>query len=356
MENNFENLPTKQDCISKRVSDEISVIMAADKKYAPYLGVTIKSIIENSSHNKNYTIYILDGGIERADKIRLNFMQTENIKFVYIAIENYFSAEENDIFYIHSHFSLATYFRFFIPQIFKNFEKVLYCDCDGVFLEDVANLYDTDIKDYWLGAVRDALCIQTKYIPKITEYFNNVLRLKNPNNYFQAGVLLFNINELKNFNFKNLCIETLKHYKDLKFLDQCVLNISCENHIYYIDNKWNVETFIKNLITTDKCFLNEDEYLNFKQTYENPKFIHFCGVEKPWKKPQIEYSEFFWHYARLTPFYEQIIYTNKTKTNKKIAKNKNKSSNIFHHVFSINNENKHKVITLLGIKFKFKRG
>lgn len=167
---------------------------------------------------------------------------------------------------------------------------------------------------------------------------------------------LFNISELNKFDFKHLCIETLKHYKNLKFLDQDVLNMVCENHIFYIDNKWNVETFIKKLITKDKCFLNEDEYLNFKQTYENPKFIHFCGVEKPWKKPSIEYSEFFWQYARFTPFYEQIIYTNKTKINKKIIKNKNKSSNIFHYVFSINNANKHKVITLLGIKFKFKRG
>jgi hypothetical protein len=31
---------------------------------------------------------------------------------------------------------------------------------------------------------------------------------------------------------------------------------------------------------------------------------------KPWKNPSCELAEYFWQYARKTPFYEEIIYKN----------------------------------------------
>ena len=66
--------------IKKRTPNEISIVISTDNNYAHYTGVTIQSIINNSSKNKKYTIYILDGGISLSNKLKLKFMQTHNVK------------------------------------------------------------------------------------------------------------------------------------------------------------------------------------------------------------------------------------------------------------------------------------
>lgn len=41
-----------------------------------------------------------------------------------------------------------------------------------------------------------------------------------------------------------------------------------------------------------------------------PKIIHYANPTKPWSEIGAEKSEYFWQYARLSPFYEDIIYEN----------------------------------------------
>ena len=40
-------------------NNEVSCVFASDDNFAPYLGTAIKSLIENSTKENNYGIYIL---------------------------------------------------------------------------------------------------------------------------------------------------------------------------------------------------------------------------------------------------------------------------------------------------------
>lgn len=328
--------------IKKRKRNEISVVMASDDNFAPYLGVTIKSIIENSSQNTDYTIYILDGGISKINKKLLNNIQTHNVKIRFININSYMQNSDKDIFYTYGHFKIATYFRFFIPIIFKNFEKVIYCDCDGIFKDDIAKLNNIDIKNYLLGAVSDTYVNFLLTKPEMYSYFKDTLKLQKPENYFQAGVLILNIKELCKNDFTNKCIEALELIKKPKYLDQCVLNSVCQGKVFFLDGSWNVESPVMNNVNNSK----KDEKLpdelceTFLKAYNNPKYIHFCGSRKPWNTPDMHNSEKFWEYAKMTDFYEKIIQINKQQKNIQ-KKKKNKYS-----VIKIN---------LLGIKISHKR-
>ncbi|WP_199751094.1 hypothetical protein, partial [Brachyspira aalborgi] len=56
-----------------------------------------------------------------------------------------------------------------------------------------------------------------------------------------------------------------------------------------------------------------------KEAFNNPVIIHWAGFMKPWIYSDANYSEYFWKYARMTPFYEDIIYRNVLEeVNKKI--------------------------------------
>ena len=47
-----------------------------------------------------------------------------------------------------------------------------------------------------------------------------------------------------------------------------------------------------------------DEYL---AAHAAPKIIHYAGPDKPWQQPDSDYAEEFWHYARQSDYYEELM-------------------------------------------------
>ena len=59
----------------------MNILLASDNNYAPLLGVTIYSLLENNENDfENIAIYILDGGISEVNKnkIREIFSRDKN--------------------------------------------------------------------------------------------------------------------------------------------------------------------------------------------------------------------------------------------------------------------------------------
>ena len=67
------------------------------------------------------------------------------------------------------------------------------------------------------------------------------------------------------------------------------LNIICKNHVYWIDPKWNSETFGK---------LACDE--------EDICLIHYNLAAKPWHYEDCKLAKYFWQYAKETTVYDEI--------------------------------------------------
>lgn len=163
-------------------------------------------------------------------------------------------------------------------------------DADILILHDLAELYNTDT-DKMISACHDTEMIRCifaeKYKPAFwTDYLHNKLEVKNPYNYFQAGVLLLNIKKMIESNFEEKCIKRLKEIQNPIYVDQCILNsIYGDNTSYYTDNinfldlSWNLEwtmfIYYKDIISR----IPINEYANFLQAYNNPKIIHYCGVK-----------------------------------------------------------------------------
>jgi lipopolysaccharide biosynthesis glycosyltransferase len=119
--------------------------------------------------------------------------------------------------------------------------------------------------------------------------------LKNYQNYFSAGVLVFNTEAFRNsVTFDEMM--QLELHKKLPFADQEVLNIFCENKVQFASMDWNV--------MCAKC-----------KAYPNPKLLHYVW-DKPWKNfYKTKRGQQFWDYAQKTPFYDIVV--EKTKKEKK---------------------------------------
>lgn len=335
--------------------DNVNIVFSTDDNYLKYLAVAIQSLVEYASPENIYSVNILNCELRKENKDKLLLMQKDNIKINFINISSILQKYESKIFYTRLHFSPAVYYRFFIPEIFCNLSKIIYCDCDVIFQHDIAELYNIQLDNKMAGVVKDFVVRaenkeeNTKNFPK--GYYTDFLKLKDVNNYFNSGVMLCNIDYMKKINFTEKCIETLENVKIPRYVDQDILNIVCEDKVLFLDFKWNILNHIFDFHKNILNYLSNQERATYLEDYKFPYILHFSSNIKPWQEPSIRNSNFFWKYARKTVFYEEIIYSNAF-----IPNNEKFKTNFFETIFSIKNFNKHKIITILGIRIKLNRG
>ena len=345
--------------IHPKFENGICVCFASDNNYVPYLAVTIKSLIENSSSNNYYEIYILNDNIETISKNRILEMSNSNIYIRFIEINLYIKPNIKDKFYIFGHFSQSIYSRFFIPIIFKHFEKILYLDCDLIILDDIAKLYNLKFfeNEFLLAAHDTIMRLNTLKKDNSVEfwknYLKNKLKLKNIYNYFQSGVLLFNIESWIKYNYTEKCIDILTQIENPKYPDQDVLNSVCQDNVRFIDLNWNVEWCIPIYYSKEEIEFFSKNIYRFYEVYDSPKIMHYCGHEKPWTNPNYPKANLWWKYARMTDFYEEIIYKN-THNNNYYNTHNNRFS-IADFILSFVNNESELSIMFLGIKIRIKK-
>ncbi|HHF6221519.1 TPA: glycosyltransferase, partial [Haemophilus influenzae] len=104
----------------------MNIIFSSDNYYAPYLAVSIFSIIKNTPKKINF--YILDMKINQENKTIINNLASEySCKVFFLPVcESDFQNFPKTIDYI----SLATYARLNLTKYIKNIEKAIYIDVD----------------------------------------------------------------------------------------------------------------------------------------------------------------------------------------------------------------------------------
>lgn len=300
----------KIDILPRFSENAVTVCLSADDNYAPYLLVTIASIKENKSITDKYEVYVLDGGISNNNKKHIMSLADDNFFVRFIDINPYLDECDISAFYLTAHFSLASYYRFFIPEIFKNFNRVLYLDCDLIVNHNLAELYGIDMCGHALAAALDIEMHRTTQIDvshNMLNYLTGKLKMKHPENYSQSGVLLLDISALREMDFTNKCVARLIEIKNPMFVDQCVLNSVFDGDYQPLPMKWNVLWHLPYYIKNLDQQLSVEKYIEYFAARKNPYIIHYCGTVKPWINVNVELADIWWKYARLTPLYEMIL-------------------------------------------------
>jgi lipopolysaccharide biosynthesis glycosyltransferase len=285
--------------------NNVPVVYSSDDNYAKYLCVSIASLIGNASKQNNYDIIVLDGGISDLNKEYISNMSQKNVSIRFLDIKPFICDIRKKLF-VSGHVSEATYYRLFICDILKDYQKIIYLDCDITFNDDVANLYNEKMKkDDLVAAVPDIGLIASREIQDI-EYFYNMIGVDKIEHYFNAGVLIMNLDAMRKFDFSNKVSEFLNRVKTPRFHDQDTLNAICLNHVTFLPFKYNYWGNFKYENPGYREYFKQPWLDKFETTSKKPSLIHY----KPWVMPKIEKADVFWKYARQTPFYEQILYTN----------------------------------------------
>lgn len=289
-------------------NNNIPILMASSNEYVPFLSVLLQSIKANSSSDYNYDITVISKGIREHNKTILRNMLSSNKNFslrfvnaeVYLAGRNFHTA---------MHITQMTYLRLAMLDILKNYDKAIYLDCDVVVNSDIAELYNTDLSGKYIGAAIDTVMAgwcNCKGNPQI-EYNKNVLGLKKEFQYFNAGIIVVNLEEFRK-DYTTQQLMDMAASKAWKWFDQDVLNIVCEGKIQILSNRWNVMSHLHDIDSQLPEFLAPlSIFKEYKNALENPKAIHYAGRFIPCFVPQVDLAEYFWIYARMSPYYELIL-------------------------------------------------
>lgn len=265
--------------------NKIPIFFAVDDGYIPFLAVALQSLLENSSEENYYLIKILYTNISQDNQERIKKYERENINIEFVDL-NYYIEKVKDKLYTRDYYTKSTYFRLFITDLYPQFNKALYLDSDIVILKDIAELYNTDIGNNLVAGVPDG-AVQT--IPIFQEYVEKVVGVADYKNYFNAGVLVMNLDELRKFNFQQKFLYLLETVKFSVAQDQDYLNRLCKGRVKIEKTGWDTMPIPE---------------LNIKE--EDIKLIHYNLNHKPWHFDNILYKDYFWKYAQKTEFYEEI--------------------------------------------------
>ncbi len=290
----------------------VAVMMATNDNYAPYCAVMLQSIISNAASGRKYDIVIAASDLSEYNNDMISAMATPNVSVRIIDIKNYVGDADLNAVNASAKFGAERYYRYFIPEIFANYDKVLYLDADMVANRDIAELYDTNIGDNWWGVTYDkgvATVCSTPYeswgTTTVAAHLKNVLKMDSVYDYFQTGVMIWNIKRCRADKVTAKCLDKLQEIKQLLFLSQDVMNaVANGKHVFWLSPYWNVAWNPK----YDWGDYSVTESYKTAVWWTGRAYIlHYCGNSRPWNQPQNDYAEYFWKYARQTPYYEKIL-------------------------------------------------
>ena len=261
IKNNKTTIPT----IPKpKNNNSINIVFTTDKEYSSYLKVALKSLILNKDKDSIYNIYILSIDLNKKTQEELKTFKQNDVEINTVPLKvktlDKIIDKKINFFYV----SRADLFKFFIPEMFQNFDKILYLDSDILVLKDISEIYDYDLEDKYIGAIQES-------------YLNEEFK-------YNCGVILFDIKKCSENNITKKLIQAKNNDKTKRYVTQLAYTKAID-----IKNTKALPLNYNYLIKDEKIIDNKDEIL----------IVHFAGFQKPWYNPDMEFAPLWWHYAHL---------------------------------------------------------
>ena len=297
-----------------------AIVFCANDYYCPYLSVMLHSVIAHASPNRNYDIIILNRDITPKNQYVLQQMgagrNNISIRFLNVSslIRGYslYTGGKKE-------FTVDTYLRLLIPDVLDTaYHKALYLDSDMLALTDVGELLDTKLDGYLLASSRDMCGLACYYDPHDDrkKYRDSVLHLSQPNDYFIAGMLVLNLDAFRK-SYTSDELLRLAASRDWMLHDQDVLNLICNGgKAKILHASWDVMRPYRPDLLPEPC------RVEYEESIEAPKIVHFGGNEKPWRNLDTPWTDLFWETAFKTPYYKEMIYRNLQHNDPEIENNK----------------------------------
>lgn len=256
--------------IIKKKKNIIPIALSLNNEYIYPLLVALTSILYNANNNTFYNFNIMvPENFLTINKILILGLRKKypNCKIIFHNLKNKYYGWES-----HKYYPMSAYYRLSLSNLIKDYNKIIYLDCDTLTHKDLLEFYNLDMKgNYYLGF--PAL--------EIGELVINGTR-----NYISSGVMLINIKELRKVNAPYLFEKYYKNYGTKK-VDEYLINIVFFNKIGFLPYKFGLPDFNNNNLKISNFWLKYKGYSNgtleeLIKASEDPTITHNSYTYEKW--------------------------------------------------------------------------
>lgn len=265
-------------CIDNNFVMQYSVLMASLKTSNPY---------------QEFHIHLLGNGLNAVSKDSVGNI-SKSLDLPVTVYDVNIQEFSNKFPRMYGNTSLATYLRCFVTEFLpKELEKVIYLDCDMVVMGDISTLWNISVEDNSVLAIEDMWALHNDN-PKRLGYDSSY-------SYFNAGMLVINLNYWRNENVTQKTLDYLVNYPDrLDYHDQDILNSLFYSTRKFICPKYNMQD---GFYRRRRRYMPKELAAEAEEWLWKPVVLHYTGGAKPWHyKSYHPLKMEFYKYLDLTPF------------------------------------------------------
>lgn len=273
----------------------IPITFSVDDNYVKHAATVMVSILSNSDSSYTYEFIVFDNGIKEATKELLQKVISRygNARVKFIDIR-----DKTAGFLTTNIKTSAIFDRLFIPEVLKEYKKIIQLDADMVVLGDISKLFNEDTGNCYIGCVQDRFVRQhisdrdTVWLRDVeglkgydwASYTRDYLKMKHPENYFNAGMMLMNLELMRKDKISPKLVAYLLEHQPLALCDQDVLNAVIGDKKKLLSPRWN--------FVIDYSILHPGDAYS-REGREHPYILH----RKLWDGHFLRgYSEYYYQY------------------------------------------------------------
>lgn len=274
-----------------------NIAFICDDNYCMPTAVCIQSIIDNYSLSDKLNIHVCTFGLTEHNIEKLKCMGNSSVE-IFVDLFDLKNIESKlQIILQKSHVTPTALIKFELPNYFRNMDSLLYMDSDMIVKDDISELLQMDLGDYYLAASYEFF----EYLKRI-QY--TLKRSVNKNFYFNSGIMLLNLRKMREDNIPVKLWDYKLNKATTTLMDQESLNAICASRALHLPIKWNFnplfinESFVKYI---NKVY--ELNYANLSNLISDIKVIHYVGAkDKPWKYQNARMRDYWEKCFKCTPF------------------------------------------------------
>ena len=257
----------------------IHLAMAFDQNYLTPFYALLTSVFSHHRRGQVH-IHVIAPYVTPDEKDQLiTYVRNANASISFYAIDEAFVKK----FVVINKWTSAVYYRLFFPLLVpQGIERLLYLDSDIIVINNLSELYQTDLENFPLGAVYD---IYVKNQP--------LLNIHEEGEYFNSGVLLMDISKWREQKISERAINYLTEFSErILYVDQCALNAILYNNWKKLPERFNlIYSFVPEGLSKKAI----------KQFLTDKVVIHYT-LQRPWSmlcKNRLDYL--YHYYLKLSP-------------------------------------------------------
>lgn len=275
---------------------KLPIVFSFNEKFRLPAYVAISSLLSTAKPETAYQIYVVHDGLEpRTVDSFVSLVGKSNSSIDFVLLNTKLTADLPHS----SKWPPIVYARLFIPELFQEYQKVLYSDVDVIFTGGLEGIFNVDMGNSPIAAVPAEKKDSATTHQRLKTYKNELI--------FMSGLILFNINKCKSNSTYEKIERSIKEIGEnqIKMFDLEVMN-TMYSDICRLDLRYCI---LENLLENE--FMNSVEYRFLSEVFDRKKIeeaikektiIHYAGLPvKVWNR--MSPPDIYMSYIKKSPFY-----------------------------------------------------